>query len=243
VHIPPENWKLGHTISLFQKYRWILSWEELVHLVVGMHEHQGERWFSEPPTDLVNDLVATSEENQTLSEILDQLYRFHGDQQSVAFNRWGDKTPMNVRFMHSILDVFPEAKFIYMSRDVVDVVHSWIQTGYYDEVEDPALRWKRAAKNAEEFSSQYPDRLIRIRYEHLVRDPTQSVKHVCNFVGVSFDPSMLERRSEGKVASEIDKHDHYAAVNDPISDKNIGKGHKNMPEKIKKKIHTIVRDK
>ncbi|NBB91748.1 MAG: hypothetical protein GVY32_01095 [Gammaproteobacteria bacterium] len=37
-----------------------------------------------------------------------------------------------------------------------------------------------------------PDRLMRVRYEDFVRDPESELARICGFVGLEFDPAMLE---------------------------------------------------
>jgi hypothetical protein len=54
-----------------------------------------------------------------------------------------------------------------------------------------AREWRRCIVAAEAFADTSPDRVIVVRYEDVVLDPTAFVARVCSFLGLSAHPSML----------------------------------------------------
>ncbi len=242
LHIPPENWKLGNIIQSYPRLCNCLSWEEFIHTAVARVEHQGDRWFTEAPTDLVHDLLDVDEEKQTLPFLIDRIYRFHGKMSGADFSRWGDKTPMNVRFLNEISALFPDAKFINLVRDRVDVVHSWAQLPDYHEVTNPSHRWKTAIDKADEFQRAYPDKVITVRYENLVSQPEQVSRRIFEFIKVDYPGSTAFEVDHTEEMQEAKDIEHYQNVFRPITTENIGKGRRNLSCRDKEKIDAIIGD-
>jgi hypothetical protein len=116
--------------------------------------------------------------------------------------RWGDKTPIYVESMPEIQGALPEARFIHLIRDGRDVALSRIRRA----LEDPppvwriAENWKRridAARRDAEVLRHY----VELRYEDLIRETDATLRGVCEFIELSWDPGMLEyhRRAEERL--------------------------------------------
>jgi hypothetical protein len=241
IHIPPENWSLAYSIRHFDHNRWYLGWVQLADIVVSAHAHRSTRWFDEPPAKLVEELERWPESKKSLYQLIDRIYRYHGEIVNAKFSRWGDKTPLNIRHMRQIISVFNDAKFINMIRDGVDVAHSWSKLDKYaGDVVRPGRRWKNAVNSGREFARDHPESILNVRYERLVSEPRETTQEVCNFIGIKYEKNMLlsEKHYDNlRVAKEIP---HYKNVFDSISTKSIKKGRKKMSIKNKKKLKNII---
>jgi hypothetical protein len=117
--------------------------------------------------------------------------------------RWGDKTPIYVESMPVIAAVLPEARFIHLIRDGRDVALSR-STWNEGEVPDPAKaarRWRRRIEGARADARDL-DHYLELRYEDLVLDTETSLRRVCDYVELDFDPAMLRyhERAEERLA-------------------------------------------
>jgi hypothetical protein len=243
VHIPPENWSFGGGIAAFRQYRWVLSWKPVVDLFLGRHAMENHRWFDEPPSELRGRLLKLPEDQRSFARLLDEIYRYHGECRGAAFERWGDKTPLNVGCMDDIVDVFPRARFIHLLRDGVDVVHSLSgMEQYAGEMVAPAHRWKRAATAARQFSVHRPSRLLEVRYERLCREPEEVLRRVCQFVDLSYEADMLSRTSHYDEMEEAQSVSHYEKAFEAISTDSIGKGRRNLNAAQKKEVAPLLND-
>ncbi len=75
---------------------------------------------------------------RSLAFIIDRLYRCHAELSGKSIAKWGDKTPANVYSMAEIIAVFPQAKFVHLVRNGLDVVPSMLlQGGMADDVRLP----------------------------------------------------------------------------------------------------------
>ena len=107
--------------------------------------------------------------------------------------RWGDKTPLYVLEIDTLLKLFPRAQVINVVRDGRDVALSmtrqpWGPTNAYTA----ALLWRRAVAAGQDAARRLPsDRFAEVRYERLLSDPETELRRVCRFLEESFDPMLL----------------------------------------------------
>ena len=116
--------------------------------------------------------------------------------------RWGDKTPAYMLSVQRIGRALPEARFIHLIRDGRDVALSQSARALNEQppVAEQAARWvKRIGKSREQAAALVGARYVEARYEDLVRDPEPTLRRICEFIDLDFDPGMLsyhERAAE-----------------------------------------------
>lgn len=113
--------------------------------------------------------------------------------QSRGKRRAGDKSPRHLFYVHEILKLFPQAKFICLIRDPRAVVRSEMATTWGSKsIGRITRRWCRVAQKANELKQQLPAARFQIvRYEDLVYDPESILKGLCEFLGEHFESGML----------------------------------------------------
>ena len=124
--------------------------------------------------------------------------------------RWGDKTPKYSLVMDQIEDALPEARFIHLIRDARAVALSRVRMveGRGEKPPNPAGvagRWAKRIRQAREMGATLGG-YLEVRYEDLVTDTETTLRRVCEFAELEFDPVMLayhEHASER--LSEIDR--------------------------------------
>lgn len=243
VHIPPENWALGGCISDFQYYSWLMSWKAIVHLYLGRHIGANHRWFASPPSNLQQRLLSIAEPKRSLAHLIAECYTYHGERQKAQFTRWGDKNPLNINHMNPILEVFPDARFIHMIRDGVDVVHSWSKLEKYKgNVTDPARRWTDAITKGKAFSHHNPEALLEVRYERFVRNPSIMTREIFRFIDLEYDEEVLTREAHFREMRQAHEIEHYKKAFKDISPRNIGKGRKTLTSKQAKRLGPMMND-
>jgi len=121
--------------------------------------------------------------------------------------RWGDKTPGYTMYMGRISRALPEARFVHVIRDGRAVALSRMRTLALRPVEmsKVANRWQKRVRKARAKGAEL-DHYLEIRYESLVREPEATLREVCEFIELEWDPALLEyhRRSEERL-SELDR--------------------------------------
>jgi hypothetical protein len=118
----------------------------------------------------------------------------------------GDKTPNYTRQIHVLHRLWPRAKFVHLIRDGRDVCLSLLNwkrkaarmaelfpTWEEDPIATAALCWERdVGQGREQGRLLGPESYDEIRYESLVTRPEEEVRGLCSFLGVPYEPAMLE---------------------------------------------------
>jgi len=133
----------------------------------------------------------------TAAEAIRAFYRLYARKQGKP--RWGDKTPGYIRKTVPIQRVLPEARFIHMIRDGRDVALSVLPLGFGPStVTEAAELWVRRVSMGRR-QAPAANHYTEVSYEELITDTEASLRRVCEFIELDYDPAMLayhERASE-----------------------------------------------
>jgi len=90
--------------------------------------------------------------------------------------------------------IWPGARFIHLERDPRDVARSCVATGWAaGNVWAASDIWIAADDSWQRLKAQVPEsRRIELKFEDLVAQPEIELERVCRFLGVSYEPSMLD---------------------------------------------------
>lgn len=126
---------------------------------------------------------------QPYETVLNQWVRLQGKA------RWGEKTPGNLFYVDVLVDMFPDATFLYVVRDPRAGVASMQRADFFpeDAIFNALTRRKHACVGMDLLHRHVaPDRWTTIRYEDLVTFPEATLRHVCSVVGERYEPQMLQ---------------------------------------------------
>ncbi len=143
--------------------------------------------------------------------------------------RWVQKATSYVFLVDDILEAFPEARLVYLTRNPLDLAASIKRRsgGSATGIVRMALGWNRGNRRALRVQAREPERLMVLRYEDLVSEPEASIRSVCAFCDLPFDrtyldvphvnksenPYNLESEQKGLNASRVF---YYRDVLDPV---------------------------
>jgi hypothetical protein len=228
IHIPPETYVLGTVISLFRRTQH-LGWRQQVALALAQFEFHPEfEDFGLNLRELAAEVSALPPGRRSLAILVDSFYRFHRDSIGSAAPRWGDKTPLNVYSMERIHSVFPDAVFLHLVRDGVDVASSYVRAGLMDRLEDAALRWRTSLEAVETFARRHPERCLELRYERLVSDPLTEAKRATGFAGLRFVPEMVTELAHVDQMGDVTSRSYHGEVHRPVHSESIGAGRRDL---------------
>lgn len=240
IHIPPETYMIGEAAEIFRECG-AMGWSRLVRLTLASFEYHEEFGVWETGLrDLAQQLVHAPRGERSLAHILDALFRHHATIKGRTPVRWGDKTPVNYRHTADILRIFPDARFVHLIRDGVDVVQSILKAGMRSDVAGAAERWLEGTTMAHAFCVAHPAITLEVRYEDLVRDPATHARRVCDFLGIAFLPGMIESGDAGDAVRDVLGWEHHANVLKPISTGSVGKGRRDMSEPDRRTLQQLI---
>jgi hypothetical protein len=90
--------------------------------------------------------------------------------------------------------IWPEARFIHLERDPRDIARSCVATGWAaGNVWAAADIWIAADDAWQRLEAQVPgSRRLQLKFEDLVAQPEIQLERICRFLGVSYEPAMLD---------------------------------------------------
>ncbi len=153
----------------------------------------GEYELKEWELDLSREAFDGCETSRQLITRLHELYAAeHGK------TRWGQKTPRLIRFGDLIKANYPKAKFIIVLRDPRATVNSLMKSNVHSaNALFASKRWAADVREGLALKQTYPDEVLEIRYEELVIEPEKSLRQVCAFLGIPYNPIMLTYHESG----------------------------------------------
>ena len=109
-----------------------------------------------------------------------------------------DKTPLNFQHLGLLAEVFPGSKFIHCRRNPIDNCFSIFKLSFADD-QDYAhdltalgQHYRLYEEMMDSWQAMYPDRILDVHYEDTVADTEAQCVRLVEFVGLSFEPRMLE---------------------------------------------------
>lgn len=116
---------------------------------------------------------------------------------------WGTQAGWLEKHAEDLFHEYPETRVIHLIRDPRDrfaaVKHHW--PSGLGGAGAATAKWIRSASLGQRNQRRYAGRYLVVRFEDLVIEPEQTVKEVCQFLGLDFDSSMLsavKRRGGGR---------------------------------------------
>lgn len=112
-----------------------------------------------------------------------------------------DKTPRYYYIIDELTEVFPEAKILVLLRNPLAVLNSILKTWVKDDI--ALLGYYRddltlAPVKLIDGLKKHPRSCHAIQYEELVSKPEDVLKEACSFLGIGYEPAMLEYGSRNR---------------------------------------------
>jgi len=189
LEVPPEAWFLGKIVCSTDKNAQLASadLERIKNLVL-----RDGTWPEWSVSEDALDDAFRGMEGARLSEVLDALFRTWG-RARLSGVRWGEKSPRHTYIAGRLKDIFSGAQFIHMLRDGRDSCASMLQRGWYERsFRRICQHWASCTRAALDFGRNHPGALLEVRFERLLADPAVEMQNVCRFLGVPFEPSMVD---------------------------------------------------
>lgn len=200
VKIPPE-----YPIFLFmyQKFRKVKYWDETIIRSLADHIFVNSTFNNRDLGNLKFDketLVARLMEMQGPGKIQDFLKKIN----ELAFSIFpkeeilqvGDKNPIYSLYTKRFLKMFPDARFICITRDYRDNYLSMLKLADL-KLEAPILslqvaRWRYVSRIFLDCKKKHPDQFRIIRYEDLVTNQEPVMEELCSFLEIPYLSSIFE---------------------------------------------------
>ena len=160
----------------------------------------------------------------------------------------GDKNPVYSIYIKRLISAFPDARFVCITRDYRDNYISMKNLADL-KLEAPVLtlqvaRWRFAARLFLKYRKRFPDQFMLVRYEDLVNHPEETLKPICEFLGVPYHPEDFDfykkkEETEATYPQQIVKRIHKNLMN-PINKSRMGLWKKELTDRQVKTADVVA---
>ncbi|MGD1914814.1 MAG: sulfotransferase [Phycisphaerales bacterium] len=183
----------------------------------------------------------------------------HAYARSRRKTRWAEKTPNNALHVESLHAILPDARYVWITRDPLDVVQSTVRVSAHrkgiapvyerslrmtTDVSVPmtevaaALRWVAWNRRIESFLQDKPH--LHLNYESLVCTPGPELRRLCDFLEEPFDDAMLAYDTQRHDLPNWEWGSTDVAHHGKVVTGRIGRGFERMDEPIRDGVAAIT---
>tara|TARA_R110000737_G_C14575821_1_gene484831 strand:- start:616 stop:1659 length:1044 start_codon:yes stop_codon:yes gene_type:complete len=142
-----------------------------------------------------------------------------------------DKNPVYAWLTPLLLEVVPDAKFIHLIRDGRACVNSTIKF-HTNRAKSVAKSWSTNNHYIEGFKNKKLENFHTLHYERLLNDPEKTMADICQFLGIAFDPEMLNYHKTVDLSINAYLEGSSSDVSNNIRTMAYNKIHKNLSKPL-----------
>lgn len=149
----------------------------------------------------------------------------------------------NIRWPAHLNAMFSDAKFVYLVRDPRDYVLSWLRSPtHVGGVTAAAKVWQEEQRSGlAAYAGTIPGaRILLVKYEDLVSDPSAELHRICGFLEIEAEPAMLEDLSNESHRSEAKRIKNWENVASDVMRTNFGKYRDGLSARQVRRIERIL---
>jgi len=125
------------------------------------------------------------QESQNRKELTDRYMALYLEKLGNPNARWFDKTPQHIYGLFLIKKFYPEAKFLHIYRNPLNVAASLLkgQVMPKHSLIGAVNYWNESMILMEAFERAHPESVLNVCYEDFCNNPAQKIKGIAEFIG------------------------------------------------------------
>lgn len=200
----------------------------------GMVTEYNHQWANTGVQDYIQSLPNGRQDyEKLLREFVTNLYRLNCTNNETYFL---DKTPRYYLIIRELSEIFPEAKFIFLTRNPIQIISSIITTFSNNTLRNLHfyyIDFLQGFIKIDEGMRLLGERAIHVKYEDLIAEPTIILKKIFNFLNLPEDFDSIETLDDRGLQGRLgDKWGTYQY--NTVDDKSINKWKDVLNERIRK---------
>ena len=194
------------------------NWELLLQNTSELHKASFGKWSA------YADLNALREHkpNRSINLLLRTI--FEAEAKSKSVTQVAIKSHRAYRYGSDMQRDFPNARFVYLTRDPRDMALSWWKT--------PSLRggvmrasgiWKEDQSGFLKLAKSLGGNCHLVKYEDILEHPEATMKKLCQFLGLPYDPKMLGFHQQDETQKISEYVQAWNNLSKPLMNQNLNK--------------------
>ena len=166
------------------------NYYQLVVDVIGLQAASMVPW-SDVTLDPADIFASIQGQTRSVHRIVWEMLLRAGEQHGARIVM--DKSLDSVHYAEELMALFPDFMFLNVVRDPRAQVASMNRAIIHDfSTTLNAMTWADAHRVGRALTENYPERVLTIRYEDFLSDQEQTLRNICQFIGMDFLPQMLD---------------------------------------------------
>jgi len=202
IHIPPESGFMIWWQRVYNDWNWDADNQKLDAFLDDLFNAKKFEFWELDREPLSRTIKANKPDNYAALSRL--IYEHHSEKAGKKNALIGDKNNFHLNHIAELDALYPDAKFVHIIRDGRDVATSYMDMSKIDSTSDyrPRLpssaadigqEWRKNIESVRSGFSKLPsERTLEIRYEDLVLETEKTLTGVCEFLGQTYEPAMLD---------------------------------------------------
>ncbi len=197
------------------------NWEVLINDIVDLFNHKLGIWQSK----ITKEELLKNIKSRGVAGIVEYVYSKEADNKPLRFI----KENKCYQFYDQIKTTFTGTKFIYLVRDPRDVVLSFLKSpNHFLTLEEAADLWNKEQQEFMKLYNEDDDNILLIKYEELIAHPEEQLARICNFLGLEYEPSMLEFNQKKLTSENAHRIADWSNLSAKVLSDNAGKYKKEL---------------
>lgn len=195
-----------------------------------LEQLRGDERFNEWNLPLTAIAARVGQKPVTWRLLFDAAFGEYADQHGKP--RWGDKTPMYVRELDLLAEVFPDLKVIHIIRDGRDVASS-LKSVWWNQLSiiEIAIQWRDNLVGARRFGQKAgASTYLEVRYEDLVNNPEPLLRDICRHLGEDYDSQMLKFYEDAEKEVPTHRQAWHGNTKNPVNNSSIQRWRRDLTE-------------
>jgi hypothetical protein len=197
--------------------------------------------FADWRTTLTVDELERTVQARTLAEVGRAFYE--AEARSHGKNRLWVKENHAYRIADYLLSHFPDARFVAVVRDPRDMAATWrdLASG---GVKRGAAQWEIDQRGTIELHAKLRDigRSILVSFEDLVLNAEETLRSICSFLGIEYEPGMLDFYTQEIVVRNAEKMVSWKDLKKPLDPAEVGKYKQDLNEAETRYVEAVCRE-
>ena len=219
VHIPRETWFLIDLMNRLPRHR-PLDQDEVRRAKSLVLNHV--RWPDWEIDDEALHQAFDAHPAPHLRHLVESLYALELRRSGKAI--WGDKTPGYLTQIEFLSKLFPDSRFIHLIRDARDTSRSLLNRKWHGRhLFRAACYWARSVgAGIDQGRRLTAQRYLEVHYEDLVLHPEDTVRGICGFLHLPFEPGMLSCHQDSARHIPAWARGHHRKLSRPPQSDDVG---------------------
>lgn len=172
-------------------------------IIRSIHADKYFLHFAKPDLTLLEEAIYTA---KNFEEAIKNIYSTCLEPNEKP-NIFLDKNPIYSYYLTDLLNLFPEAKFIWMLREPKDncISRAKHKIQSFSNYTYLAYWWKKTNELIAAQALKHPNRFLLVHYDDLCVNPDRNLKKICDFLETPYKPEMLNfnAKKEEKVSAYL----------------------------------------